>query len=197
MHAVLTVGHSNRELAEFLQLLGVHEVERIVDVRRFPGSYRLPHFGGAVLPGALAGAGIDYVHVEGLGGRRRVDPDAPAEVGDAWRHTSFRAYAQHTRSEEFAAAFADLVTLAAECTTAIMCAEAVPWRCHRWLVSDVLVGGARVPVRHILDEGAPREHLLSPFAAVEGGVVSWPGPESAAKLRLGERWHDAAQLAAE
>lgn len=181
---VCTVGHSNRSLDEFLALLEHHGIDTIADVRAFPGSRRLPHFGQDQLEPSLRDRGIAYRHLRDLGGRRRRDPNAPPEVGDAWRNTSFRAYAQYTRQPAYAAALEELRVLAADSVVAIMCSEAVPWRCHRWLVSDTLVAsGARV--LHVIDMKPPRLHLLSPFARVEHGVVSWPGPESSASLALG------------
>lgn len=183
---VYTVGHSNRSLVEFLELLERHRIETVVDVRAFPGSRRLPHFGRDQLAPALGARGIDYRHMRDLGGRRRLDPDSPAEVGGAWSNSSFRAYAQHSHTDAYRAALAELLTLAERTAVAIMCSEAVPWRCHRWLVSDTLLA-AGAQVLHVIDPGPARLHALSPFAQVEDGVVSWPGPESTAALALGPR----------
>ncbi len=183
---VFTIGHSNRSLDEFVELLTGHGIELVVDVRAFPGSRRLPHFGADRLAPSLLQHGIDYEHLRDLGGRRRASADAAPELGDAWRNQSFRAYAQYTHTTQYHSALHELVDLAHDSTVAIMCSEAVPWRCHRWLVSDTLVAvGSRV--LHVMDAGLPRRHLLSPFARVDDGVVTWPGPESTATLALGPR----------
>ncbi len=183
---VLTIGHSNRDELEFLDLLGVHGIDAIVDVRAFPGSRRMPHFGQDQLRESLAQREIDYHHLRGLGGRRRSTVDADPQVGDAWRNTSFRAYARYTHTAEYADALHELVQLAERQLVAIMCSEAVPWRCHRWLVSDTLVARGH-PVLHAIDDGLPRRHELSPFARLDGDRVTWPGPESEFALKLGPR----------
>lgn len=184
---VLTIGHSNRDEGEFLDLLAAHGIEGIVDVRAFPGSRRMPHFGQDQLRATLERNGIDYDHVRGLGGRRRSTTDDPdPRLGDAWRNASFRAYARYTHTAAYADALAHLEQLAEQRLVAIMCSEAVPWRCHRWLVSDTLVARGHV-VLHVLDEGLPRLHELSPFARRDGARVTWPGPESELTLALGPR----------
>lgn len=181
---VLTIGHSNRTLDEFVALLTAQGVEVLVDIRTHPGSRKWPHFSQELLPDALGANGIGYEHVPDLGGRRSVVRDAPESWGGAWRNTSFRAYAQHVQTDAFQQALADLMRAAGHQRLCIMCSEAVPWRCHRWLVSDSLVArGAEV--QHIIAAGPPRAHLLSSFARVEGGRVTYPGPESSAKLSLG------------
>jgi uncharacterized protein (DUF488 family) len=182
-----TIGHSGRSIGELLDMLVDTGVELLVDVRAFPGSRRQPWFGGTALAATLDEADIAYRHVTALGGRRRTQSDADdANVG-AWRNDSFRAYAQWTRSADFGLALDDLLDWAATQRVVIMCSEAVPWRCHRWLVADCATArGARV--LHLIDDGAPREHLLSPFAEVDRhGNVRWPGPPSFAPLRLGAR----------
>lgn len=193
--ALMTIGHSNREIDEFCRLLERHEVRTIVDVRAFPGSRRLPQFSQEQLSGALEAREVRYVHLRGLGGRRRPDPAAPPEWGDGWRNTSFRAYAQYVQSSEYKRALDELMALldpseagrsaqaAHAGQVAIMCAEAVPWRCHRWLVSDTVVARG-LPVAHILGDSQARRHLLTPFAQVVDGRVTWPGPPSEARLRL-------------
>jgi uncharacterized protein (DUF488 family) len=183
---VRTIGHSNRSLDTFLDLARAHEVARIVDVRAFPGSRRLPQFGRDTFADSLEAAGFDYRHEGRLGGRRKLEPAAGDDVGGAWRHMSFRAYAQWTRHPEYQLALRELIDEATTTRIAIMCSEAVPWRCHRWLVSDTLVARGAV-VHHIMDEAAPRLHLLSSFATVDDGEVRWPGPTSDAPLRLGPR----------
>jgi uncharacterized protein (DUF488 family) len=183
---IWTVGHSDRTARELLDLLASVGIELLVDIRAFPGSRRQPWFGTDALATSLDEAGIGYRHVRSLGGRRRLDASAPASVGDAWRSSSFRAYAHWTQGMAFGLALDDLIDWARERRVAVMCSEAVPWRCHRWLVSDCLTArGLRV--LHLI-EGAPREHLLSPFAVVDAhGNVTWPGPPSNEPLRLGPR----------
>ena len=182
---VFTIGHSNRQLVEFTALLQEHGVQLLVDVRAFPGSRRLPHFGQESLAQSLQLLSIDYVHERDLGGRRKSDaPAAASGVGDGWRNASFRAYAEYAQSEAYADALGRLIGHATLQRCAIMCSEAVPWRCHRWLVSDTLVARG-IPVAHIVGRGAPRLHELSPFARVTGQHVTWPGPLSTQSLRLG------------
>jgi uncharacterized protein (DUF488 family) len=168
---VFTIGHSTHALDEFLALLREHEIERLVDVRMFPGSRRLPHFGRDSLEKALDTAGIDYVHAKALGGRRRPEPRSP---NSGWRIAAFRGYADHMRSTEFKAGLAELERLAGERRTAVMCAEALWWRCHRRLIADALVArGWRVT--HIASNGALATHEMTPFAAVDGSGVTYPG----------------------
>lgn len=185
--SVLTIGHSNRSIDAFLELTLRAEIERIVDVRRFPGSRRLPWFGADQLGATLHEAGIDYEHVPGLGGRRAAK-DAPGSepgCGDAWRNASFRAYACYTGTGEYGDALELLLDRAAVQRCAIMCSEAVPWRCHRWLISDTLVARG-VDVVHVLDGGPKRRHVMTSFSRCDDiGRVTWPGPESSAKLRMG------------
>jgi uncharacterized protein (DUF488 family) len=161
---VYTVGHSTLALDDFLALLAAHGVRGIADVRRFPASRRHPHFTREALAAALAGAGIAYDWLPGLGGRRRGRPGSPHV---AWRSASFRAYADHMESEDFGRELAHLLSLAAMRPTAIMCAEAVPWRCHRQLVADALVARG-VEVRHLIGGRAAEPHRLTPFARLEG-----------------------------
>ena len=172
---VLTIGHSTRALAEFLALLAEFEAPTLVDVRRYPGSRRYPHFGGPALARALAEAGIGYVHEPDLGGRR--DP-APDSVNTAWRVAAFRGYADHLASPEFRAGLERVIALASSEAgpPVIMCAEAVPWRCHRQLIADALVARG-VAVRHILGPGQERAHELNPSARPgPDGVLVYPAP---------------------
>jgi uncharacterized protein (DUF488 family) len=170
---VHTVGHSTRELRDFLSLLRVHGIRRLVDVRRYPGSRRHPHFAREALAPALRDAGVDYVHEPDLGGRRTERPDSPHT---AWRNPSFRAYADHMDTPAFAAALERLMALGLEAPTAILCAEAVPWRCHRQIIADALVArGAEV--RHILGPGPAERHALHPSAEVRAdGRLVYAGP---------------------
>jgi uncharacterized protein (DUF488 family) len=176
--AVLTIGHSTRPLAELLALLAEFEATTLVDVRRFPGSRRYPHFGGPALARSLAGVGIGYVHEPDLGGRR--DP-SPASVNTAWRVAAFRGYADHMASPEFRAGLERVLALSEAGRPVIMCAEAVPWRCHRQLIADTLVSRG-VAVRHILGKGQERAHELNPSARPgPDGVLIYP---AAAQARL-------------
>jgi uncharacterized protein (DUF488 family) len=161
---VHTIGHSTLGLDEFVALLDAHGVGRIADVRRFPASRRHPHFARGALADALVRAGVGYTWLPALGGRRRSVPDSPHV---AWRSPGFRAYADHMGSAEFAAGLKALVALAEERPTAVMCAEAVPWRCHRQLIADALVARG-VSVRHILGPEPAREHRLTPGARLVG-----------------------------
>ena len=165
---VYTVGHSTLPLDDFLALLGAHRIASIADVRRFPASRRHPHFAREALARALERAGLEYAWLPGLGGRRRGHPGSPHV---AWRSPSFRAYADHMETAEFAAELARLVALASVRPTAVMCAEAVPWRCHRQLVADALLARG-IEVRHVISAtAAPEPHRLTAFARLEGERV--------------------------
>ena len=174
--SVLTIGHSTRTLAELLALLAEFEATTLVDVRRFPGSRRYPHFGGPALARSLAEAGVGYAHEPDLGGRR--DPSA-ASVNTAWRVAAFRGYADHMASPEFRAGLERVLALSKAGRPVIMCAEAVPWRCHRQLIADTLVSRG-VAVRHILGPGQERAHELNPNARPgPNGVLVYPGTAQA------------------
>jgi uncharacterized protein (DUF488 family) len=168
---ILTVGHSNHEEDEFVALLRGAGVELIADVRRYPGSRRLPHFERTALAAVLLQAGIGYRWLgESLGGRRKPLPDSP---NGAWESAQFRGYADHMATPEFAAGLAELEGLAREQRVAVMCAEAWFIRCHRRLIADALVArGWRV--LHLGSNGKLEEHELTEFAVVEDGVVTYP-----------------------
>lgn len=168
---ILTIGHSARPLPEFTALLESHRVQQIADVRRYPASARWPHFNKDALAAALAAAGVDYRHFPALGGRRRAKPDSP---NTAWRSESFRGYADHMQTSEFANGLLDLLDFSERATTALMCAEALWWECHRKLLSDVLLVRG-VQVRHILSTAAPKRHELSEFAREVSGTITYPG----------------------
>lgn len=167
---ILTIGHSTHPIERFVRLLRASGVELVADVRRFPGSRRNPQFGADALAERLAAAGIGYTGLgDELGGRRRSRPDSP---NDAWRVEAFRAYADHTATEEFARGLARLESLAGERRTAIMCAEGDWRRCHRRLIADALLArGWRV--LHIAPDGTRGEHELPDFATVAAGAVSY------------------------
>lgn len=170
-NVIYTIGHSTRPLAEFLGLLSAHGIAHVVDVRRYPGSRRHPHFTREALAAALAGTGIGYEHAADLGGRRVARPDS---LNTAWRSASFRGYADYMETPQFQDALARLVAVARTRRTAVLCAEAVPWRCHRQLIADALVASGE-PVAHILSEGEPELHRLSQHARVLAeGRVRYP-----------------------
>ena len=163
-----TIGHSTRSIEQFLGLLAREGATHLVDVRAFPASRRYPQFNGPELAAALLGHGISYSHVPELGGRRKPSRDSHNTL---WRNESFRAYADYMETPRFASALDDLLRAAAAEPTAIMCAEAVPWRCHRSLISDAaLARGTRVS--HILDARTD-DHKLTSFARIDGNVVRY------------------------
>jgi uncharacterized protein (DUF488 family) len=164
---VYTLGHSTRTLEALTALLAEHAIRGVADVRRFPASRRHPHFAREALERTLPAAGIRYDWVPALGGRRPTRPDSPHV---AWREASFRGYADHMDTPEFREGLAALLTLGAERPTAIMCAEAVPWRCHRQLIADALVARG-VAVLHVIDEKTARSHTLSRLARVDGDHI--------------------------
>jgi uncharacterized protein (DUF488 family) len=159
---VWTIGHSTRALDELIGLLRENGIQRLADVRRYPGSRRYPHFSRESLSRSLADAGIEYVHVPSLGGRREPEVDSP---NTAWRNAQFRGYADHMGTPEFRAAIDALIGDPRR--TAVMCAEAVPWKCHRNLIADELVRRGH-EVIHILGSRSTQPHALNPMARVEG-----------------------------
>jgi uncharacterized protein (DUF488 family) len=166
---IYTIGHSTRTLDEFVALLEAHQLQLIVDVRTLPRSRRVPQFNRDALAEALAARRIGYVHLGALGGLRRPRPDS---VNTGWRNTAFRGYADYMQTAEFRDGLKRLVELGPR-PLAVMCAEAVPWRCHRSLLADALVFGG-VPVSHILDAGPARPHTPTPFARRVDDQVVYP-----------------------
>ena len=170
---IFTIGHSTRPLEDFVAMLKRHGIERLADVRTVPRSAHNPQYNREWLPAALAQAGIAYVHLPALGGLRHSRKDS---INTGFRNASFRGYADYMQTPEFAAAVDGLVTLGASEPTAIMCAEAVPWRCHRSLVGDaLLVRGVRV--LDIMTEKDARQHSMTRFAKAEGTRVTYPPEE--------------------
>jgi uncharacterized protein (DUF488 family) len=167
---IFTVGHSTHALDAFVALLGGAGVKVVADVRRYPGSRRSPWFAREALAASLAGEGIEYVHLESLGGRRSVVPGSP---NGGWDNAAFQAYADHMATPVFAAGLAKLEALAQRRATAVMCAEAPWWRCHRRLVADALVVRGWT-VRHIGPDGRQTDHELTDFAVVEHGTLIYP-----------------------
>ena len=166
---IWTVGHSTRGNDEFLAILDAYDIELVADVRRFPGSRRLPHFAAAALAAGALEHGIAYRWFPELGGRRRPDPGSP---NTTWRNPSFRAYADHVASEEFAGGLFELLMLAQGLRTVIMCAEVLWWRCHRRLIADVLTS-LEVPVIDIRDTAKAEVHHLTVPARLVGGQLTY------------------------
>jgi uncharacterized protein (DUF488 family) len=167
---VLTVGHSTRAIAEFIELLKAHGVERVVDVRTVPKSRHNPQFGKDALPGSLAGAGIGYTHMPELGGLRRPRTDSQ---NAGWRNASFRGYADYMQMPQFTAALEEVIASAGKERIALMCAEAVPWRCHRSLIADALLVRG-VAAEEISSATRTSPHKLTPFARVRGTEITYP-----------------------
>jgi uncharacterized protein (DUF488 family) len=170
MTTVYTIGHSNRPIEDFVDLLREHAVELLVDIRTVPKSRYNPQFGQDQLPESLGAAGIEYRYMKELGGLRKPSADSP---NGGWRNTSFRGYADWMQTEAFRSAIETLIDLAAERRTAIMCAEAVPWRCHRSLVGDALLVRG-LEVLDIMATHVARPEKLTPFAVVDGTLITYP-----------------------
>lgn len=168
--SIYTIGHSTRTLEEFLTLLENFGIELLLDVRTLPRSRHVPHFNSDNLARALAEKNIGYRHLKILGGLRKPAKDS---LNLGWRNSGFRGFADHMQTEEFQRGIAELISLAEKEKTAIVCAEAVPWRCHRSLIADALVARAW-EVRHILSLTGAQLHHLTPFAVVEGERVAYP-----------------------
>ena len=166
---VWTIGHSTRTLDDFVAVLAAYDIELVADVRRFPGSRRLPQFAAPALEESLAAHGIAYHWFPALGGRRRPAPDSP---NVAWRHPAFRAYADHVATEEFAEGLFELLMLAHGLRTVVMCAEVLWWRCHRRLIADVLTS-LDVPVVHIRDASHAEPHRLTAPARLVRGRLKY------------------------
>lgn len=171
MTTVYTIGHSTRTIEEFIELLRQYGAVQLVDIRTVPGSRHNPQYGQQALEASLEQADIAYKYMKNLGGLR---PKAEHSVSGAWRNTSFRNYADYMQTDEFTAAVKELVALARQAPTAIMCAEAVPWRCHRSLVGDALLV-RDIEVRDIMSLTSAPAHKLTSFAVVDGTRVMYPG----------------------
>lgn len=169
---IFTIGHSTRPLAEFVRLLQAHAVTCLVDVRTVPCSRRNPQFNRESLPDSLGACGIAYAHFAELGGLRRPGADSP---NAAWRNTSFRGYADHMQTPQFAEGVQKLLAIAQEYQVAVMCAEAVPWRCHRSLLADALLA-CGIAVEEIVSEARRQPHKLTEWARVDGNRVTYPLP---------------------
>jgi uncharacterized protein (DUF488 family) len=160
---MLTVGHSTHPIEKFIGMLAGNGVELLVDVRTMPRSRHNPQFNRETLPASLQPAGIAYVHMQGLGGLRHARPDS---VNTGWRNLSFRGFADYMQTPEFAAALQHLIEQSSARRAAIMCSEALPWRCHRSLIADALTVRG-IPVEHIMNASSRKPHSLTPFAHIE------------------------------
>ena len=171
MITIWTIGHSTRSAEKFGELLLAHEIKVLVDVRSFPGSRRYPQFNREDLAASLASLGIEYRHDRRLGGRRTPRADS---INTAWKNASFRAYADHMESEEFRRGVEELLEVAANERTTVMCAEAVWWRCHRSLIADYLKAEGHT-VLHIIDQNKTEEHPFTSAAMIVNGRLSYRG----------------------
>src|SRR5579863_205600 len=179
MLTILTIGHSTHTWEAFLDLLRAHGVKRVIDVRSIPRSRHNPQFNQEILRAKLRGARIGYVHLRKLGGRRHARRDSP-NMG--WRNGSFRGFADHMQSSEFDAGLRRLIKLAREKRSALMCAEAVPWRCHRSLIADALTVRG-ICVLDIMSRTRSQLHSLTSFARVRRNRIAYP-VSGASRLRL-------------
>ena len=170
---IFTIGHSTRPIDEFLELLRANGVKQLIDIRTIPKSRHNPQFNGDTLAKSLRAARIRYLHLKELGGLRRAKSDS---INLGWRNASFRGFADYMQTPEFAEALERAIKLAQERPTALMCAEAVPWRCHRSLVADALLVRG-IPALEIVSKAAPKEHKLTPFAHVRGTKITYPSDQ--------------------
>jgi uncharacterized protein (DUF488 family) len=170
VNTLFTIGHSTHSIEEFIALLKVHGVEEIVDVRSIPKSRHCPQFHVDVLGNSLRAAGIGYSAIKALGGRRY---SRKGSINTGWRNTSFRGYADYMMTAGFAEGMEELIAIARQQPTAIMCAEAVPWRCHRSMIADAMVLRGW-DVREIIGQAPARAHKLTPFLKVADGVITYP-----------------------
>ena len=166
----MTIGHSTRPLEDFIEMLQAHDVKLLVDVRTVPRSRHNPQFNKESLPESLAAAGIGYEHFAGLGGLRRARRDSP---NTGWRNAGFRDYADYMQTPEFESNVEMLIEKTREERLAVMCAEALPWRCHRSLLADALLVRG-VKVAHIMGETSAKEHTLTAWATVSGTHITYP-----------------------
>jgi uncharacterized protein (DUF488 family) len=175
---LFTIGHSTHSIEEFIALLNAHHVRHLVDVRSIPKSRHVPQFNTDKLASSLSAADIGYTHLKALGGRRSTHKDS---INTGWRNASFRGYADYMATPQFAEGLETLAQIASTTPTAIMCAEAVPWRCHRSLIADaIMLKGWEV--RNILTNAPATEHKLAPFLVAINGQPTYPAPDESGKL---------------
>jgi len=168
---VLTIGHSTHPIEKFVAILKAHGVEQLVDVRTIPKSRHNPQFNSGTLNPSLQDAGIAYFHMPGLGGLRHPRKDS---INTGWKNASFRGYADYMQTPAFDESLAELIEIASRGQTGIMCAESVPWRCHRSLIADALTARG-IEVEDILSESSRKPHAYTSFARVENAKVTYPG----------------------
>ena len=168
---ILTIGHSTHPIDEFLEMLAAHGVEQLIDVRTIPKSRRNPQFHQESLAVSLARSHIVYRHIPGLGGLRHARKDS---INTGWKNSSFRGYADYMQTPGFEESLRQLINASDSLRTVIMCAEAVPWRCHRSLIADALAARGIV-VEHIMSKTSRKRHSYTPFARIEGEKVTYPG----------------------
>lgn len=175
---VLTIGHSTRPIEDFIAMLKAHGVELLVDVRTVPRSRHNPQFEQQTLAKSLEATGIEYRHMKQLGGLRKSRPDS---INAGWKNTSFRGYADYMQTDEFEGVVGELLELAKQKLVAVMCAEAVPWRCHRSLIADALVVRG-IHVEHIMSESRADPHRLTRFAKRSGLSITYPPEDEQQQL---------------
>jgi uncharacterized protein (DUF488 family) len=169
---IFTIGHSTHPIETFIGMLHAHEIRLLADVRTIPKSRHNPQFNTDALTASLKAAGVDYRHLTGLGGLRHAKKDS---LNQGWENASFRGFADYMRTAEFENSLNELIGLAGKQRTAIMCAEALPWRCHRSLISDALFARG-IPVTHIMSRTSVKSHAMTPWAVVEGTTITYPKP---------------------
>ena len=170
---IYTIGHSTRPIDEFIRLLDLADVTMVIDVRTIRGSRTNPQYNADVLPGSLAESGIGYTPIAELGGRRPRQKSVPPDLNAYWRNGSFHNYADFAMSAEFAAGLARLLKLSEDRSCALMCAEAVWWRCHRRIIADYLLLNGRA-VLHLMDQGRVEPASMTPAALVQGKILIYP-----------------------
>lgn len=175
---LFTIGHSIHPMEEFIALLAGHEIRHLADVRSIPKSRHVPQFNSEPLSAALGAAGIGYAHMKALGGRRHSRRDS---INTGWRNTSFRGYADYMATPQFAEGLDALIQIARAAPTAIMCAEAVPWRCHRSLIADAMILKGW-EVRDIMSAAPPAVHKLTAFLRPVDGQPTYPDLNETAPL---------------
>ncbi len=167
---MFTIGHSTHPIAEFVQILKANGVKRVIDIRTIPRSRHNPQFNGEAIAESLRTAGIAYSHIKKLGGLRHPSKES---INLGWRNSGFRGFADYMQTSEFEAALERAIRLAKTKPSALMCAEAVPWRCHRSLVADAL-RVRKIPVKHIVSAARAQPHKITPFALIRGTRITYP-----------------------
>ncbi len=175
---IYTIGHSTHSWEKFVAMLKSFEIELLADIRSYPGSRYMPHFNRETMVKTIPESGMEYIHMPGLGGRRRNLPEIDESLTEGWKHIAFRNYSAYTLTEDYSKGLEELMEIAKQKTTCIMCAESVPWRCHRLLVSNSL-SFKGFCVRHIMDEGKTISHEIDRYGAktlFDGKNVIYPKP---------------------